>query len=339
MSHAPVGRSSDDIETVLRTTGPRSSAPADLTERVRARVREHWEVDTQKRQRWRRAGLAMALAAAVALVVGTSVMSRPTTVPASAPRAAARVERVFETAWSQTSSTGSPSALHRGDAISMGADIATDDRGRIALSMASGHSVRLDTATRIRLESDRSLALDQGAVYVDSRDADRRAAGSIEIRTPFGIVRDIGTQFEVRSEAGALTVRVREGRVNIDASGGGLGIEAGHQWRRSATGEVTKAAFAEAGQLDWARTVTPMIAINGRSLQQFLEWAARERGLHLEFETPATAAAARTIVLSGSVEGMTVDEAVEAVLATSQLSHRVAENRLRVAALKAGDPR
>ena len=55
-----------------------------------------------------------------------------------------------------------------GERIPVGTELATSSEGRAALRLASGHSVRLDTATRVRWLSHDSFALESGAVYVDS---------------------------------------------------------------------------------------------------------------------------------------------------------------------------
>ena len=65
-----------------------------------------------------------------------------------------------------------------------------------------------------------------------------------------------------------------------------------------------------------------MMEIEGRFLLDFLQWDARERGVRLVFTDEKLAARARTIVLSGSIAGMTLDEATTSVLTTCGLIHR-----------------
>jgi hypothetical protein len=68
--------------------------------------------------------------------------------------------------------------------------------------------------------------------------------------------------------------------------------------------------------------------IQGTTLQQFLEWMARERGLTLAYEPATLAGGAATTDLKGSIMGMTPDEALASVLATSGLRHRIENGRL-----------
>ena len=73
-----------------------------------------------------------------------------------------------------------------------------------------------------------------------------------------------------------------------------------------------------------------MIDLQGRSLHEFLDWMARERGLHLQYATSDLATTVRGTTLSGSVQGMTLDEALQSVLATSGLLHRAEAGLLTV---------
>jgi ferric-dicitrate binding protein FerR (iron transport regulator) len=245
----------------------------------------------------------------------------------------ARIEMVVGAARHQTGADG-PSALVRpGDPIAADSQIATGEQSRVALRLAGGHSVRLDVGTRVRVVSDRAIALDRGALYVDSRGA----AAAIEIRTALGSVRDIGTQFEVGSLAGEMRVRVRQGRVRLDANGRTIEAGAGQELHVASVGGVASrdvGSFAAA--LGWVGAITPMMAIDGRPLGEFLDWTARERGLRLQFASPSLSASASTIVLSGSIENLTLDEALESVLATCGLSARVHDDVLMIGAAAPG---
>jgi hypothetical protein len=65
-----------------------------------------------------------------------------------------------------------------------------------------------------------------------------------------------------------------------------------------------------------------MMEIQGRSLQEFLDWIVRERGVRLQFTDTRVAGKAPAILLRGSIAGMTLEEATASVLATCGLTHR-----------------
>jgi ferric-dicitrate binding protein FerR (iron transport regulator) len=313
----------DRIEVLLRATGRRPAVPADRAARVAAAAREHWRSelrhDTRRRRYW-----AAVLAAAVGITTGLALWQR-TREPAQAPAPvrAARVEIVHDSVWSRSASAAAPRPLRPGDEINVGWELATAEHGRIALRLATGHSVRLDAGTRVSMVSDRVLALAHGAVYVDSKGPSGPAVGVIEIRTPLASIRDVGTQFEVRWLTTSVRVRVREGKVGLEGAGTSVEVGAGHELEVTESGRIDRREWTPAAGLDWIDTVTPMFRIDDRSLKEFLDWMARERGLRLRFDSPRAALAAAGIRLSGSVDGMTLDQALESVLVTSQMSHSI----------------
>jgi len=52
---------------------------------------------------------------------------------------------------------------------------------------------------------------------------------------------------------------------------------------------------------------------------EFLTWAARETGREVLFATPESEAEASRVMLSGSIEGLTPEAALTAVLSTTSL--------------------
>ncbi len=81
---------------------------------------------------------------------------------------------------------------------------------------------------------------------------------------------------------------------------------------------------------NWAGAVALAYPIEGSTLLAFLRWAARETGRELVFADAQTEEAASRIVLRGSVEGLTPDESILAVRATTGLAIEVARERIEV---------
>ena len=63
----------------------------------------------------------------------------------------------------------------------------------------------------------------------------------------------------------------------------------------------------------------PPFSIEGRSVDEFLGWAARETGRQVVYASPDIEQQARRVTLSGTVEGLAPDQALAAVLATTSL--------------------
>lgn len=330
--------SDDRVGALLRLTGRRPAVPVDRAERVQAAVRAHWqaEVDRRSRRRWVTTAAVLATAATLVLAAGLGFWRREGPSPARGP--VGRVEVVSGPASMGPASRGawaSTATVRSGEPVAPGSELATEERGRLAIRLVSGESVRLDEGTRVRVLSGRTLAVDRGAVYVDSGGEDGRLHDPIEIRTPLGSIRDIGTQFEVRILDTSVRVRVREGSVSVDRPAGGLEVAAGHELEVQEDGRIDRRRLATFGA-DWAwvAEVLPAMDLEGRSLREFLEWVARESGRRLRLASPELAASASTITLNGSIEGMTLDQAVASVLATCGMAHRTEGNALIVEAIE-----
>ena len=208
-----------------------------------------------------------------------------------------------------------------GGPLPAGIEIVTGAGGRAALRLPAGASVRLDSLTSVRLESGRTMELSEGAVYVDSGGA---KGGSVEIRTSSGLVRDVGTRFQVRLAEESLQVTVREGAASLGRSDATYEIQAGNRLTAGAGGEISRAAVPPNGpEWDWIQEIAPPFPLEGKTLKEFLDWVERETGRPIRFQGGALGPERASIVLHGSVEGMRPDEAPAAVLPTCGLtSHR-----------------
>ena len=72
--------------------------------------------------------------------------------------------------------------------------------------------------------------------------------------------------------------------------------------------------------------------MEGHTLESFLGWVTRETGLEATFVDAAVAESAPDVVLHGSIEGLRPDQALEAVLPTCGLQHRVSGGNLMIEA-------
>jgi ferric-dicitrate binding protein FerR (iron transport regulator) len=306
----------DPIEALLRATGRRPGVATERAARVRQAAHAAWR-DGVRRTRTRRAVWAVSLAVSVVVALGVAMLFLR---PAAPLPSGVRVLRV----------TGNAGPLVAGGELMRGQRVATGPGDRVALRAASGHAVRLDRMTVLRVVSGTAFSLERGAVYVDSGD---RAAGGpgIRIETPYGIVEDRGTRFLVELATTGLTVRVREGAASVDVRGDRIVASTGEVVTVGASGEVVRAAMSPGDRsMDWAADVASPIEIEGVTLGAFLDWVVRERGVALRFDDPSLAEKARGIVLRGSIDGMTFDEAIDSVMATTGLRHRFEQDALVV---------
>ena len=125
--------------------------------------------------------------------------------------------------WWRTSTRprGRPRHFTAGAAVMSGSTVTTS-AGTLAMTLTSGVHLRLDASSTVRVDSATDVALERGAVYVDSAGAHPTQPGAspISIHTPAGLVRDIGTQFEVRLAGAGIRIRVRDGQVRVTYANG-----------------------------------------------------------------------------------------------------------------------
>lgn len=305
---------------LLRLAGPRPAVPPDRYDRVRETVRAAWRRSLPGRRRRRAAFWAagsLAAAAAALLFVGLGL------------RDGVAGEFKVEVVRGSVRGEGT-GELKPGDVLRAGAVIRTADDARIALRLPHGASLRLDAGSGARLRSAASIALLQGALYVDSGSAPG-GAPPIEIDTPLGRVTEEGTQFDVRLSGGTMSLRVREGRVSLNRGGRVYAAAAGRQLTVDSGGKVTFSDVARHGEeWSWTLGIAPPFVLEGRSLEEFLRWVSSETGWRVEYEDLSLAARAPALILHGSIEGLRPDEAPASVLPTCGLRQRVVGGALIV---------
>lgn len=316
----------DAIARLLQRAGPRPAVPVERAARVRAVVHDRWSEKVLWRRRrkgalWALASLATAAMALIGVRVGFwSATGVVPGAPIGVVESVSGTVRIVE--------SGSRLRVRIGDTLSSGSWLETEGRGRAALRLASGPSLRLDRETRIGLESPSSFRLDRGAVYVDTGSSPAGGT-SLEIRTALGVARDIGTQFEVRLEDDDLLLRVREGLVQFSRQGLVYDTPSGNEISMDAGGDVERRSLLPYGsEWDWVADIAPPFALEGTSLEDFLAQVTREKGWTLRFDDSVDVDTASTIVLEGPALHMKPEQALRTVLPTCGLGHRTEDGTL-----------
>lgn len=184
-------------------------------------------------------------------------------------------------------------------------------------------TVRIDSGSQLRFVAGNILELERGAVYVDT-ELLLGPVSAIEIRTPFGVTRNTGTQFMVRireSDKKTIIVRVRAGTVLTTQKGQIFTTSAGEQSVIDSDGVIERGPSSNfGGAWQWVLEAAPEYRIEGRTLQDFLAWVARETGWQIALEaSDEQLFDASEIILHGKIGGLTPDQAAYAVLADAGL--------------------
>jgi ferric-dicitrate binding protein FerR (iron transport regulator) len=316
----------DIVESLIRSAGRRVDPPPDAYQGVFIAAHAAFlEKSARRRERLR----GLWAAAAAALVCALALFALWT------PRAArqgelARVDRVLGEVEVATGEVWRPAA-EAGMRLAAGMRVRTRNSARAALALAGGESLRLDSDTEVMLDAPGRLYLRHGTIYVDS--GARPAAARVEVVTAGGTARDLGTQFELHVAATALRLRVREGTVTIDRGGSTLVGKAGEELSIDGLGSVWRAPISPSDPAwQWVETIAQMPDMDGRPAATLIAWVARETGRRLLYESPLVEQRAAAVILHGEVRHLAPIEALEAMLATTDLTFELHGDTMEIRA-------
>jgi ferric-dicitrate binding protein FerR (iron transport regulator) len=316
-----VERHDDPIARVLKFAGSRPQPDPERKAAFKKALRAEWrrvaEAEPRAESRAKssakssvkslRLGWAVAIAAGIAAVLIIGLVQWHVMPPPVATQVVGRVVR-------------SEGVVHKpaGEEVHVDTILDTSETGRMALALGPGISLRMDVDTRVVMVGERAVRLERGAVYVDAR---AEKSGSVLVHTPHGEVRDIGTQFEIQARGSVFGVRVREGEILINRGGAEMTARAGEGLHLDREGRYVRSTIPVSGpEWAWTSAIAPQFQLEGGTVQQFLDWVAREQGWRWRFADSDTARLAAGIVTHGSLEGYTPEDALAIVLPTCGLS-------------------
>ena len=311
----------DDPDAVMRglLRQPRSSAiDAARAARVRPAVHAAWKEAATSTREWKR-WVALAAAAVLAFAIALTVVNQRRDRGASPP-AAPIASMLFVTNEVVFQFDGQARAGRVGEGLMPGTRITTHG-GHAAMVLANGIELRLDSNTELTLDTEGSMSLARGALYLDSSRR-TRPPETVAIAARGSVIRNIGTRYEVRLSDQELRVRVRDGRVAVSSAFGMREADPGGQLRVTSTAILSGRASTSGADWDWIVRATRPPQLEGRPLPEFLEWAAREGGRQIRFADPAVERANAATIVYGAIENLTVDEALDVVLPSCGLARR-----------------
>lgn len=331
-----------EFDDVMRSLLQRSrSVPlvdAPRVARAREAVHAAWlDAMDPPTRRWWWTGAAAAIAV-MTLVYG--LWRQPTddlglTSRATTPSIVAAVQYVTGAVQVRDSGNDGERLLRPGESLLPGAVIITGPFGRGAVVLPDGAEVRVDQRTTLRIEADHRFALDAGAVYVDT--TSRPAPGApIHVSAQDAVVSDVGTRYEVRVFEDQMRVRVRDGLVQLRRGGRSHDAPAATELMMTRDDVRVTPTSTFGADWDWIVGAARAPRVDGRSLAEFLAWVERVSGREVRFEDRALERSVSSTIVYGTVEGLTVDEALDIVLPSCGLTHRIDNGTITIVAVSDG---
>lgn len=307
--------SEQDVERILENVGPLELPTEDMAARVKANVKQVWLEETVNEnpslgvsRQW------FGIAAVVALVTFVVLLSNlmesgtaPRQVVALIDHTGANVETSIDGAiWEANTSQ----ELMDGVYLRALAPVSMTLENKMNARLASGSTMILHAGNHIELLN--------GSIYADSHESE--STDSLLIQTAFGSARDIGTQFQVTATEDQWSVQVREGEVLIKDSSYEDRLQSGEKVSIGNDDQLTESQLdSRDASWRWTESVRPEFNIEGRHLNEYLEWAARETGRELRYVNDGAKQSAKSAVLSGTIAGLSAADSLDLVMHTTDL--------------------
>ena len=313
----------DALAGLLRACGRRPQPSPEVRLRAFDAVHETWRAVVRRRRRRRGAVLLLAAAAFAMIAI---VLVRQGVPPPDSDVPVATVDRVLGTAQFRHSD-GSWHPLTATTGLPPDTTLRTAPGSGLGLLLPGGASLRLGEATEASLVAADVIVLARGTAYVDAETGTQE----LEIRTAAGVVRDLGTQFELLYDEDRLRLSVREGVVILRDGDREVQAGAGERLTLDASGRLLREPIrAYDSDWDWLQELAPWPDLDNLPLTQFLDWVERETGRAVRFAQPEAEARARGTYLHGSPGRFAPMEALAVMLATTDFRYVVSEDAILI---------
>lgn len=318
----------DPLEELLKFAGRREHVEPHRLDRAEKQLFDHWQQtlrlrrSSERRRRAKQVGGFFALAASVVLAF-TLLFRFQDQAPVVATVA-------YVVGSMEVGFRDQPMAeIATGAELRAGSIVETNDNSGASLILASGHNVRVAASSRLRLQAD-SIMLDQGSLYIDSGHGG--AKSRLLVRTSFGTVSELGTQYLATVTNDSIEVSVREGAINIAREDGPtLTAKAGEAVLMKRDGSVSKETIKTYGERwQWASTLGQPIELEGSMLAEYLSWISREYGWEIRYATGTLERRARSVELHGSIQGLSSEDALASVIESVEWRHTLLDGVVSV---------
>jgi len=291
----------------------------------KAAVRQRWQAAVEQQRHQRRQRLQWVMAASVMLLITLSLLNL-------------RQPAEHLTHWGQvTAANGTISIRKPGNdwqtweadmPIMSDTEIKTGANSHISLELAD-HSL-LSMAENAQITTgDQGLILHQGQLYHDTDETG--SAAPLLIKTRFGNIQHIGTQYLVNQQDQTVKVAVRSGAVEVQSNEqqANTTLRAHQQVAVSNSGIQDIQAITPHDPLwDWTFRAQPEFSLDDKTLYEFVQWYAQKTGLAVDWQ--GLEAATQRISLQGNILNMSQEQAIQTVFLTTSFRYHIDQGQLHI---------
>lgn len=215
--------------------------------------------------------------------------------------------------------------LRIGNPIYAGQEINTADV-MLELKWQDEGILKFDQQTRVQFIDRNEIRLLRGAIYFDSNHK-----SNVRILTSQGIISDIGTQFETRSEADDLSIYVREGKVQLRKSEDeSLLVPSGKALHlHNGTTSIIDIDKSNKPWL-WADAMDGSVNFDNHTMAETLSWLAKREHWQLAFKTEIDKQYAESEILHGQFNTANTQELLKQLQLISDMRYQITNNILMV---------
>ena len=291
-----------DLEDIFDDVSKRQEPSSEGYETAYATVHDEWMAAVQRRKRAKFQRVGLALAASV--MFSTIVVLWPL---GSTPGIELRIL--------------SGNGLYL-DERPINTETVTLDAEQMLVSerassvMVGNSNLRLAAGTRLKWLDSELVELQAGKLFIDTYEL-----GNMTVRTQFGEVSDIGTQFQVSLQSAAIEVSVRSGAIQLEADGNVHSAKA--KPGKSSVITLGQAGMTQVYELtnndrwDWIHQAHGGYSNNRVGL--LLLEIANELGKDIRFASKGVEASVSTMTIEGRLKTSHPKEALDVVVQSSNL--------------------
>ena len=319
-------KNTDQVEALLKIAGPRMRPDEKVYQEVYANVHTAWK---QQKSRGSSFKHVFRIAAGLFLVVG--LLSVAYYIKNDELNQDLQISKslILSGQIQVSQDRQNWSILNNDSSLAKGDYIKTSSNNRILTALKNGNVFRLNENTLIHIIDENEIELYEGQIYIESNEDSPYE--KLLVKTKYGLVRHIGTQYIVEIKPDSLNVSVRKGKVIIQNDAIEKELMDGFELSINGSGAYAQSAIEPFDlKWQWTQKIAEHFNIQDKSVFQYLTWLSNETGYPVIWSNRAVKKSATKIILSGSIKGLSPLESLDVILPTTDFKYEMSKTAIHI---------